>query len=106
MPVLQEFYRQLLTLHTSHPALAAGDAAVTTYRLHTSADDRIFAFLRKRDDRAVLVLLNWSGGDVAFQLVDEWATGSFRNVFADRVEELTMERDFQLGPWGYMVMEK
>jgi glycosidase len=105
-PSLQDFYRTLLTLHSRNPALRAGDSLVTTYRLHTTADDKIFGFLRKRGDKEVLVWLNFSKEAVTFRPLDDWASGPYTDVFTGRRGDVGRERDVLLQPWGFAVMER
>ena len=62
-PELHDFYASLLKLHSTHPAMAAGDTSVKTYRITTDRDQTIFSFLRKKDGKEVLVLLNLSPDD-------------------------------------------
>lgn len=104
-PALQDFYQRLLTLHSRNPALRAGDPEVTTYRLHTSSDDRVFGYLRKRGDKEVLVFLNWSRDPVTFRLQDDWAHGTYRDVFTGKDADAA-GKDWSLQPWGYAVMER
>lgn len=105
-PALQEFYHTLLTLHSRNPALRAGDSAVVTYRLHTSADDKVFAYLRKRGDKEVLVWLNLSREAVTFRLLDDWAVGSYTDAFTGRRGDVGRDKDFLVQPWGFSVMER
>ncbi|HEX3166604.1 MAG TPA: alpha-amylase family glycosyl hydrolase, partial [Chitinophagaceae bacterium] len=60
---LHNFYKTLLELHRDHPALHAADENVRTYRIPTSEDEKIFSFLRKIEEREVLVILNLSAID-------------------------------------------
>ncbi len=106
-PVLHGFYKTLLSLRKTHPALRAAEAAVTTSRLHTTANDRIFSFLRKSGDKEVLVLLNLSGEkNVSFTVSDEKIKGLYRNVFTEAEIELSAEKEFVMQPWDYLVFIK
>jgi alpha-amylase len=107
-PALHDFYRTLLSLHSRNPALRAGDPAVTTYRLHTTSDDAVFAFLRKRASagKEVLVLLNWSANPQSFRLQDDWARGDYRDVFRATHQEVDQTTAWTLPAWGYRVLER
>ena len=105
-PALQVFYHTLLALHSRNPALRAGDSAVTTYRLHTTADSQVFAYLRKRGDKEVLVFLNFSHDAVTFRLLDDWAVGSYTDAFTGRRGDVGRDKDFIVQPWGFTVMER
>src|SRR5258706_9953731 len=57
---LHDFYKTLFNLHSNHPALRAGDFTVQTFRIKTTDSSHVFAYLRKKDSKEVLVLLNLS----------------------------------------------
>jgi alpha-amylase len=104
---LHDFYKTLLTLRKQHAALRAGDSAVTTYRLHTDADEKIFSFLRRNGNDEVLVLLNLSGTDkIRFEIKDDIVSGKFINAFGGAYNNLTNEKYFEMGAWDYLVYTK
>jgi len=105
-PALQGFYKKLLDLHRGNAALRAGDPAVTTYLLHTTAGDNIFAFLRKQGNKEVLVILNWSWEAKTFYLQDDWAQGTYQDIFSGQLTEVHKGIERQLQPWGYTVLER
>jgi alpha-amylase len=45
---LHNFYKTLLNLRLSNPAMRGGDPSAITYRINTSDDDHVFAYLRKK----------------------------------------------------------
>jgi alpha-amylase len=104
---LHDFYKTLLNLHKQHPALRAGDSTVVTYRLQTDAPDQIMAYLRKRGDEEVLVLLNLSAqNQLRFELTDKAVHGLFTNAFGGVVNDFTQDRRFEMGAWDYLVYVK
>lgn len=103
---LAAFYKTLLTLHSKNPALRAGDKSVSTHRLKTSADDKVFAYVRKNGDRAVLVLLNLSKESADFQLTDEAGNGTYKDVFSGSEQQVNTTSKYQLAAGGYLVFEK
>lgn len=103
---LHEFYKTLLTLHTGNAALIAGDPAVSTYILHTSADDKVLAYLRRNGSDEVLVLLNMSREKVDCVIYDEKVNGHFKNVFTGNILAANEQRQFDMQPWDYLVFEK
>ena len=102
---LHNFYSRLLDLHSSHPALSAGDEHVITFLVSTSDDEKIFSYLRKAAEKEVLVVLNLSGNDVDFQINDEKVSGDYKNVFTNEIENLT-DQNFTMKAWDYLVYEK
>ncbi len=104
---LHDFYKTLLTLHSTHPALRAADSAVQTYRLQTDAHHSLFAFLRKNGKDEVLVLLNLSDNDnLHVNLADEIVQGRFREVFTKEEKDFSASRAYTLPAWSYRVFVK
>jgi glycosidase len=104
---LTSFYQTLLRLKHSNSALRAGDPTVATYRIKTSADDKVFCYLRKRGEQEVLVVLNWSGEkDFHFEILDERVKGIYRNVFSKAANDFTTAKYFEMQPWEFLVYEK
>lgn len=103
---LHDFYKTLLNLHSEHPALRAGDPNVKTFRLITTADKNIFAYLRQNNNREVLVLLNLSSEALRFDITDEHLVGKFKNAFSQAANDFTTEKSFEMQPWEYLVYEK
>ncbi|WP_018626150.1 alpha-amylase family glycosyl hydrolase [Niabella aurantiaca] len=104
---LHNFYKVLLQLHATHPALRGGDPAVTTFKLTTTADDRVFAYLRKNGAHEVLVVLNFSGTpDLQVDITDPHLNGSFKNVFSGAVSDFSAAKSVTLPPYGFLVCTK
>ena len=106
-PGLHEFYKTLLTLHFTHPALRAGDPTVRTLRISTSDDEHVFAFLRKKEEKEVLVILNLSEQkDFRFEITDVTITGVFKNAFSGTMIDFTTMKSCCMEPWEYFVYVK
>lgn len=106
-PGLHEFYKTLLTLHAAHPALRASDPTIRTLRISTTNDDHVFAFLRKKEENEVLVVLNLSPRkDFRFEITDVSVQGNFKNAFSGATSDLTLANGFEMRPWEYLVYVK
>lgn len=101
---LNDFYKTLLTLHSTHPALHGDAAKAPVTRLY--ADPNIMAYLRTNGDRQVLVLLNLSKERVRFELNETKISGIYKNAFSGAANDFTSEKAFEMGPWEYLVYEK
>jgi glycosidase len=101
---LHDFYKTLLNLHSNNPALRAGDPETKTEKIKTSNDQHILTFLRKNEEKEVLVILNFSNSDVSFSL--DSINGKFREVFSCAEKDLSSNKSFQMNPWEYLVFEK
>jgi alpha-amylase len=104
---LHDFYKTLLELHSSHLALRAGDSTVRTVKLETSDPAHVFAFLRQKGEREVLVVLNLSAEkDLHFEITDGALSGRFINVFSGAANDFTTEKSFEMQPWEFLVYQK
>jgi glycosidase len=101
---LHDFYKTLLNLHSNNPALRAGDPETKTEKIKTSNDQHILTFLRRNEEKEVLVILNFSNSDVSFSL--DSINGKFREVFSCAEKDLSSNKSFQMSPWEYLVFEK
>jgi glycosidase len=104
---LNDFYKTLFKLRETNPALRGGDPAVVTYRLATTHHENVFAYLRKKDNKEVLVLLHLYGKEpIQVSLSDEHVSGKFRNVFSGNETEFSKDTKFEMKPGDYLVFEK
>lgn len=103
---LHQFYKSLLTLHSSHPALSADKQEAPVERLYTSAGEQVLAYIRGKDDREVLVLLNLSPNYAQFVIHNNNVGGDFSNVFGYDKIELTDNYEFKLNAWEYLLLIK
>ena len=104
---LTAFYKTLLALKRDHPALRAGDTAVHTYRLATTAPREVMAYMRKNGNREILVVLNLSRQkDLHFDITDERVSGTWRNIFSGAANDFSGNRSFEMQDWEYLVYEK
>ncbi|MEJ0105754.1 MAG: alpha-amylase family glycosyl hydrolase [Bacteroidota bacterium] len=102
---LHEFYRTLLQLHSSNPAMRAGDSTVSTTRLKTT-DDRIFSFIKKNGNSEVLIILNLSPGWTSFNITDEYVSGDYQDIFSGNIENINSNSIFHFSEWDYKVFKK
>ncbi|WP_419870232.1 alpha-amylase family glycosyl hydrolase [Chryseobacterium sp. CT-SW4] len=103
---MADFYKKLLDLKSSNPALRGGDSAVTTYLLNTTANDKILAYVRKNGKDEVLVVLNMSKEPVNFSIQDEHLSGTFKNVFDGMKRDFSTHKDFNFKVSDFVVFEK
>jgi len=103
---MADFYKTLLNLKSSNPALRGGDSNVVTYLLNTSANDKIFAYIRKNKWNEVLVVLNFSKENVEFTIDDENVSGIFKNIFDGTKRDFSNGKDFSFKVSDYAVFEK
>jgi len=101
---LHNFYKALLQLRKANPALSVNSS---TYRIKTSADSQVFCYLRKKEEREVLVVLNLSASPLShFEFMDDRIAGDYRNIFNNLIIDLDRMKPLALQAWDYQVLEK
>ena len=104
---MHDFYKSLFQLHATHPALRGGDKNVATHRVRTTADENIFAFLRKNGDAEVLVIINLSyTSPVLFGISDPVVSGVFTELFSGIDHDFGQHSSFEMDAWDYKVFVK
>ncbi|MDP4285569.1 MAG: alpha-amylase family glycosyl hydrolase [Bacteroidota bacterium] len=101
---LHNFYKTLLTLHSTNKSLRAGDIEILTQIISHPGDQQVFAYLRKHDTDEVLVILNCCSEGIDYPVNN--VTGSFRNVFGGDNIHFNSNSNVYLNAWGYLVFEK
>lgn len=105
--LLNDFYKTLLKLHATHPALRGGDPAVKIYRIYTTQDDNVLAYLRKNEEEEVLVLLNLSAkNDLRVEIKDDKVNGRYQDIFSGAIVYFTSGSFLDMQAWEYLVYQK
>lgn len=100
---LQGFYTGLLALRKRNPAISSGE----TFVLPSAFDNQLMAFLRRKGDDVVLVILNLSDRErLKIQVNHPWLQGQFRNLFSGFTFNFQPGEHFELQAGEYMVYEK
>lgn len=100
---LESFYTKLLNLRKKNPAATEGE----TFILPSSHDNQLMAFMRKKDNDILLVLLNVSGEErVKVPVTHPWLSGMFKNLFSELVFSFNANESFELQAGEYFVYEK
>jgi pullulanase/glycogen debranching enzyme len=100
------FYKTLLQLKSTHPALRGGDSSVTTFRLQNSSPGELLAYVRQQGEKKVLVLLNMSAKPIEFRINEEASAGSWTNVFDNTTISIDTDKEISLPAWGWKVYSK
>jgi glycosidase len=96
------FYKTLLTLRASTPALAT-DASFK--KVHVGDDKTLYAYVREKDRHKILVILNLSAKEQTIKADDPSLTGEPVNVFMGTKEAIKAGHSFNIEPWGYVVYD-
>lgn len=100
------FYQKLIKLKAEHPALWNCPQAAPCYRIHTSNNAAVLAFIRPKDDNQILVIINLSPNALQVRLLGDNYAGNYYNVFSQ--EKLFFEPDsiLNLKAWQYIVAKR
>jgi len=101
-PGLQKFYKKLLQLNSSHPALCERGNIET---IPTDYAENIFAFFRVAGTKKVLVILNLSNRDrLQFRITHPLLEGAYTHLFSEINYKLDNVQSFELQAWEYLVL--
>ena len=78
---LHDFYKTLLTLHATHPALGADDKTAPVHRLRTNADEHVLAFVRRNGAKEIFTVLNFSPYHIQLSIESDGISRSYKDVF-------------------------
>ncbi|UEG49213.1 1,4-alpha-glucan branching protein [Ferruginibacter lapsinanis] len=95
------FYKTLLDLRKRNVALSA-DASFK--KLSTGNDGAIYAFVREKAGKKILVILNFSAHQQPVVIKDKTLYGKAYNVFKGSKVMITNKK-WNMPPWGYVVYE-
>jgi glycosidase len=100
------FYTTLLKLKHENEALWNGTYGAPARKITTSNSEAIYAFEREKGENKVIVLLNLSGKDQSFNLLDYKGGTKMKDVFSDAEVDLGNKKSFTLAAGGYLVLAK
>lgn len=98
-----DFYQTLLTLHQNHPALSVAKGQTKPRFLSKATDKEHLVYVRERDGRQVLVVLNLSAQPKTIAFNDAATAGKFTDLFTKQALSFKPAHTIKLGPWGYAV---
>ena len=96
------FYKKLLSLRKRNPALHT-DASYK--KLVSSNEANVFTFVREKEGRKVVVVINFSAKPQQFQVKDAVINGNPMNLFSSKKEKISNTHTFNIAPWGYNVYD-
>jgi len=103
---LHDFYKILLQLRKKNSSLRAADNSVTTFKIDTNQNDKIFAYLRRNGNDEVMVILNLSGDTLNVECHNHLLSGIYREIFNNSEIEFEDHFNLNIQPWHYLVYEK
>ncbi len=104
-PELQDFYKTLLRVRANNSAINQGKISKPIF-IPVTANQNVFAFMRRNSGSEVVVLLNLSPNHTYIQLPDGYVHGTYTSVFNGARLDIIPNHSFELNAWDYMVLEK
>jgi glycosidase len=95
----QKFYATLQKLRMNNEALAAN---ASFRKIKAGDENAVYAFVREKGSKKVLVILNLSAKPQKITVTDETLAGEPLNVFMG-MKEKVHNKTWSLEPWGYAV---
>lgn len=95
----EKFYKTLLSLRKSYPALAA-DASFK--KISVGNDKALYSFVREANGKKIFVITNLSSKEQGIKITDSSLYGNPYNLFMGNNETVD-SRQWKIQPWGYVV---
>ena len=100
------FYKTLNALKHENEALWNAPYGGTFVPLANTEQRKVLSFMREKDDKRVVVILNLSPAKITVNLKGSKADGDYTDVFSKAEFTLNSSNlNLTLQPWGYWVME-
>jgi len=96
-----KFYKTLLNLRKSNPALSAN---ASFRKINAGNEKAIYAFVREKGTHKVMVILNLSDKEQNISIKDKTLLGNPYNVFIGKKESLT-DQPWKIEAWGYVIYD-
>lgn len=100
------FYKTILGLKKTNPALFNGTEGGNWVRVNTGNDEKIFAFIRQKDNSKVFTVVNLGAAPVSDALQGEAFEGEYTDLFSGIKSTLKAGDSIELPAWGYKVYYK
>jgi glycosidase len=104
--LLHDFYKTLLRLRESNPALSSGDPQRNALILSNTSPEQIFSFIRRYERNEVLVILNLSPDIRSVIITGQTLAGSYSDVFNADAPDFISGQPIHLHAWDYRVYVK
>ncbi len=103
---LHDFYKVLIQLKKSNPAITAIDTAVSTQLINVNPSNTVLSYLRTKGKDEVLVLLNLKNEHAIVKLVNQPIAGIYREVFTKKEYQITEGAQLEMSEYDFFVLEK
>ncbi len=102
---LESFYTALMQLKKKNDLVASGDSGGRFIKVPNSNERSVYTFLRQKENRRLLVILNFSDSDQPVTLKGSDIEGKYKELFTGQEKEFKSGEYLSLTPWQYLVYE-
>ncbi len=102
----RDLYTKLIHLKLNNKALWNGLSGSEMKRVKTNKDDKIFSFVREKENNKVFAIFNLSPESQKIEIYDDNASGNYKDFFDSKKITLTSKYNIELPAWGYKVYTK
>lgn len=102
----RDLYTKLTHLKLNNKALWNGLGGGDMIRLKTNKDDKVFSFVREKENDKVFAVFNLSPENQKIEINNNLISGSYKDFTDDKKISLTSEYNAELPAWGYKVYIK
>jgi len=102
---LENFYSKLTNLKKSSNLLDAGTAGGEFIKVPTSNNQSVYAFIRKKGQQKIFVLLNLSPVEQTIQLLGDDFPATYTEIFSGTTKAWKSGDGAKLAPWQYFVYQ-
>ena len=99
-------YTKLIQLKLNNKALWNGISGGEMERIKTNNDDKIFSFVREKDNSKVFAVFNLSAQNQNIKIDGKKIEGTYKDLFTDKSNSLTSDYNLELPAWGYKIFVK
>jgi glycosidase len=99
----KQLYTKLFQLKKTNKALWNGVAGGEMQRIHTGADDHVFAFTREKDGNKIVAIFNLSNKAQSADIQSALTKGKLRDINSGVKAPQGANVKFNLKPWEYKV---
>lgn len=97
----ENFYKTLLNLRKRNIALSVN---ASFKKVQVGDEKVIYAYTREKENKKILVILNFSENEQVIKITDKNLTGKTHNVF-NKKEAIIDTKERKIKPWGYEIYE-
>jgi len=103
---MADFYKKILNLKKTNPALFNGNYGGSWERINTGDNEKVFALIRSKDEHKVISVVNLGPEPATVKLNNDAIKGSYTELFSGENAALESENSIELPAWGYKVYFK